>query len=233
MKLRLIALSFFGHVAVIGAVWVARPLCVTPTAQKPEPIFFELVEEESPEAERAPETEPVPEPKPVPEPLPEAQQETVESPPAPVPRFQPESEPLPDSPAAEIAAEPPAPAPEPKSVPEPPRAVEASAPAEGAVERAKVVSAPQALNRIAPAYPRSARRRRREGVVIVEAVVRESGAVEAAEVVSSSGFGDLDGAAVKAVRTAAFVPAKEDGVTVSGRIRLTFEFRLKAAASSP
>ena len=42
-----------------------------------------------------------------------------------------------------------------------------------------------------------------------------------------SGYGDLDSAAISAVRTAKFASATEDGVQVEGRLRLTFEFRLK------
>lgn len=95
------------------------------------------------------------------------------------------------------------------------------------VQHAKVVSAPTALNRIVPVYPRSARRRGREGVVAIEILVSGSGSVSKAEVVGTSGCSDLDAAAVTAVKTARFAPATEDGVQVEGRLRLTFEFRLK------
>lgn len=95
------------------------------------------------------------------------------------------------------------------------------------VQQAKVVSAPMALNRIVPVYPRSARRRGREGVVTLEILVLGSGSVSKTEVVGSSGHSDLDAAAVSAVQTARFAPATEDGVQVEGRLRLTFEFRLK------
>ena len=95
------------------------------------------------------------------------------------------------------------------------------------VQQAKVVSAPMALNRIVPVYPRSARRRGREGVVALEILVSGSGSVSKAYVVGSSGHSDLDAAAVSAVNTARFAPATEDGVQVEGKLRLTFEFRLK------
>ena len=95
------------------------------------------------------------------------------------------------------------------------------------VQQAKVVSAPMALNRIVPVYPRSARRRGREGVVALEILVSGSGSVSKAYVVGSSGHSDLDAAALSAVNTARFAPATEDGVQVEGRLRLTFEFRLK------
>ena len=94
-------------------------------------------------------------------------------------------------------------------------------------ERAKVVAAPIALNRIVPVYPRSARRRGHEGCVTVEISVAEDGNVVGAEVVASSGHDELDAAALAAVRTARFAPATEDGVSVRGELRLTFDFRLK------
>ena len=94
-------------------------------------------------------------------------------------------------------------------------------------EQAKVVSAPMALNRIVPVYPRSARRRGREGVVTVEITVSDSGEVSGVEVIAGSGYKDLDSAAVSAVRTAHFSPAIENGVRVQGSLRLTFEFKLR------
>ena len=94
-------------------------------------------------------------------------------------------------------------------------------------ERARVVSDPIALNRIVPVYPRSARRKGHEGRVLVEIAVAASGAVTHAEVVASSGHAELDAAALGATRTARFAPATADGVSVSGRLRLTFDFRLR------
>ena len=94
-------------------------------------------------------------------------------------------------------------------------------------ERARIVSDPIALNRIVPVYPRSARRKGHEGRVTVEISVAEDGGIASAEVVDSSGHAELDAAALGAVRTARFAPATEDGVSVSGRLRLTFDFRLR------
>ena len=94
-------------------------------------------------------------------------------------------------------------------------------------ERSRVVSEPRALNKIVPVYPRSARRRGREGIVMLEISVSDSGEVSDAAVIEGSGHKDLDSAAVSAVHTARFAPATEDGVKVQGRLRLTFEFKLK------
>ena len=94
-------------------------------------------------------------------------------------------------------------------------------------EQSKIDSEPRALNRIVPVYPRSARRRGREGVVTLEILVSDIGNVSEAVVVAGSGHKDLDSAAVSAVRSARFAPATEDGVQVQGKLRLTFEFKLK------
>ena len=94
-------------------------------------------------------------------------------------------------------------------------------------EQSEIDSEPRALNRIVPVYPRSARRRGREGVVTLEILVSDIGNVSEAVVVAGSGHRDLDLAAVSAVRSARFAPATEDGVQVQGKLRLTFEFKLK------
>lgn len=119
---------------------------------------------------------------------------------------------------------------EPKEITEKPSPCKASCenaniPAE--VERAKVISAPKAIGRIEPVYPRSARRRGREGIVTIEAAVEESGQVADVAVVATSGHDDLDSAAIKAVRKAKFVPANDNGQSVAAKLRLTFNFRLK------
>lgn len=119
---------------------------------------------------------------------------------------------------------------EPKEIAEKPSPCKASCenaniPAE--VERAKVISAPKAIGRIEPVYPRSARRRGREGIVTIEAAVEETGQVGDVAVVATSGHDDLDSAAIKAVRKAKFVPANDNGQSVAAKLRLTFNFRLK------
>lgn len=86
---------------------------------------------------------------------------------------------------------------------------------------------PRAKNRITPSYPRSARRRNREGCVSVKAHIAEDGTVTKTEVVASSGYDDLDLAATKAINTAAFVPAEKNGRPASGELLLVFEFKLK------
>ncbi len=87
---------------------------------------------------------------------------------------------------------------------------------------------PTTRTAILPTYPRSARRSGLEGVVKVAAVVDESGKVTSAEVLSSSGHGSLDQAAVEAVRRAAFDPALQDGRPIACRIVIPVRFKLAA-----
>ena len=94
-------------------------------------------------------------------------------------------------------------------------------------EQARVETVPFALNKIVPTYPRLARRKGHEGVVTVAISVAKDGVVAYAEVMSSSGYKELDEAALSAVRSARFAPATSDGVSVRGELRLTFDFRLK------
>ena len=110
---------------------------------------------------------------------------------------------------------------------EPPTPVEATPAPTISAERAKVVSDPVALNKIVPVYPRLARRKGHEGSVVVEISITGDGAVSDANVMSSSGHRELDQAALEAVRNAKFSPATENGMSVSGRLRLTIEFKLE------
>ena len=97
----------------------------------------------------------------------------------------------------------------------------------GPEDRARIDPAPVAIGRIVPAYPRRARRRGHEGAVVVEIGVGGDGKVDDVAVVRSSGYDELDESAVAAVRTASFAPATEGGKGVRGRLRLTFEFKLR------
>ena len=93
-------------------------------------------------------------------------------------------------------------------------------------ERARVEAPPSVLNKIVPRYPRSARKLKHEGKVTVEAMLDGDGAVVSVRVASSSGFHDLDEAALEAVRNGHFAPAKIDGTGVSATLTMDFEFRL-------
>lgn len=80
---------------------------------------------------------------------------------------------------------------------------------------------------IAAVYPRGALERKEQGNVELEFVVSRSGSVGDVRIVTSSGYSDLDKAAIKAVSTAQFVPAQADGAAVESIARLTLTFKLK------
>ena len=79
---------------------------------------------------------------------------------------------------------------------------------------------------VKPRYPAGAQQRGEEGQVVLEVVVAPDGSPSAVSVLASSGFGELDRAATKALERAAFHPAREGGRAVEARVRLTMIFRL-------
>lgn len=93
-------------------------------------------------------------------------------------------------------------------------------------EKARVVAPPKAYGKIVPRYPKSARRKGREGCVVIEARIAEDGEVEHAKVVFSSGYEELDASAKSAVEKAKFEPAVENAQPIVGEVRMVFEFKL-------
>lgn len=82
----------------------------------------------------------------------------------------------------------------------------------------------QILSAPAPSYPESARRGGISGTTVVGMTVSTDGSVSSAWVESSSGNSTLDSAAVSAVYSWRFVPAKQNGtpVTANSRVPITF-----------
>ena len=86
---------------------------------------------------------------------------------------------------------------------------------------------PQLLSNPAPAYPESCRKAGISGTTVVGLTISSDGSVSSAWVVSSSGNGTLDSAAVNAVYGWQFVPAKQNGVaiTCNSQVPVTFNLR--------
>lgn len=101
----------------------------------------------------------------------------------------------------------------------------ASSPA--APQQARVDAPPQPWRAIRPVYPKRAQRRGEQGEVELEIDVTADGTVAAVSVVQSSGYADLDEAAVRAVRAATFRPARTGSEAVRSIVRQKLEFRLK------
>jgi protein TonB len=76
-------------------------------------------------------------------------------------------------------------------------------------------------------YPPLAKRRREEGVVTVHFSISASGEILDVAVRRSSGFEDLDQAALAAARTRHFTPETRNGTPVAGSADEPFAFTLQ------
>jgi len=88
---------------------------------------------------------------------------------------------------------------------------------------------PLAVYRPAPAYPELARTVRRQGTVIIEAVIDRQGNVVDARLLRDAGLG-LGEAALQAVRTWRYQPATLDGRPVTVYLTVTINFELHGAS---
>lgn len=97
-----------------------------------------------------------------------------------------------------------------------------------APDRAQVEgTSPEAKETIVPKYPRGARKRGEEGEVIVKLEIDIAGVVKSAVVIGSSGFAELDVAALNAALGAKFKPALAEGAPIPSILDLKFVFKLK------
>ena len=96
-----------------------------------------------------------------------------------------------------------------------------------APSQARVDAPPRPRRTIRPQYPKGARLRGEQGNVGLEILVNAEGTVDEVKIVTSSGFAELDEAAVKAAKAAKFRPAESGGRMVASTARLTLTFRLK------
>ena len=182
-----------------------------------------------------PDTPPPPEPDTPPPPEPDTPPPPVsDTPPPPEPDTPPPPEP--DTPAPPVSDTPPPPEPDTPPPPEPPaRPVGAGlqpapvpASALQAPKQARVDAPPKLLKSIKPDYPKSARQRGEEGEVALELAINARGGVDSVTIVASSGYPELDAAAIRAATKARFVPAKAGKSAISSVARITISFRLTA-----
>jgi len=80
--------------------------------------------------------------------------------------------------------------------------------------------------RTVPRYPRIARRRGYQGIVVLKVLVSERGEVEDIQVLKSSGFSILDKSAVKEVKKWRFIPAKRGDTPVSCWVEIPIKYQL-------
>ena len=105
-------------------------------------------------------------------------------------------------------------------------AMAASAPT-AAPRQARLDAPPKPKRNIKPDYPKGARQRGEQGDVVLEIRVNAEGMVDEVKVATSSGFPELDEAAVRAARAAKFSPARSghDAVASTARLKLSFKLR--------
>ncbi len=96
-----------------------------------------------------------------------------------------------------------------------------------APRQAKVDAPPRPRRTIRPDYPKGSRQRGEQGDVMLEIRVDADGAVGSVEILETSGFAELDQAAVRAVRAARFAPAKSGRKSVASTARLKLTFKLR------
>jgi protein TonB len=82
------------------------------------------------------------------------------------------------------------------------------------------------MQRVMPRYPELARRRGREGLVVLRLTIDEGGLLQHAEVVEKAGFG-LDEAALEAARASSYAPARRGNRSVPCTALLPVRFALK------
>ncbi len=92
----------------------------------------------------------------------------------------------------------------------------------GAISEAK----PDYLQNPAPAYPEAARRRGHQGTVLLLANIDKSGVPVRINLEKSSGHALLDDAAIKAVKTWKFNPAKLGDMPIESTVRVPIKFNL-------
>lgn len=82
------------------------------------------------------------------------------------------------------------------------------------------------LNNPAPYYPNAAKKRGIQGKVLLEVAVKTDGSAAKVSVSRSSGYRVLDEAALDAVKTWRFVPAKKSGRFVEASVLVPVEFKI-------
>jgi len=78
-----------------------------------------------------------------------------------------------------------------------------------------------------PEYPRIAKTRGWEGVVLFDVLVRKDGRVGRMKILSSSGYRSLDNAAKKVLRRWKFVPGTTMGIPVESQVKVPIRFSLQ------
>ncbi|TAA41742.1 energy transducer TonB [Corallincola spongiicola] len=106
-------------------------------------------------------------------------------------------------------------------------ALAAAAQADGAHQEPEFVQPLFAAPPTPPRYPTVARKRGREGVVLIDIWLDAEGKQAKREIAQSSGWNVLDESALKAVARWQFHPHQAAGVNIASRLRVPVEFSLQ------
>lgn len=106
---------------------------------------------------------------------------------------------------------------------DPEDAAAVAAPAEAFVDARQLDVRPAIRTRTMPAYPATLPPGA-SGTVVLELLIARTGRVAAVEVVTGSGFQEMDAAAVAAFMAAEFDPGRAGGVPVAAKIRISVSF---------
>ena len=85
---------------------------------------------------------------------------------------------------------------------------------------------PKVVSLSQPAYPEEARKAGIEGTAFVQVTIAADGAVFGCSLLTSSGNGPLDQAALQAARESKFAPGTVGGKPVEMKVNVPFRFRL-------
>jgi protein TonB len=94
------------------------------------------------------------------------------------------------------------------------------------ISQFRQITEPRKVRDIRPRYPQAALAARERGLVVIEAVIAETGCVQSAEVVRSAGAA-FDSAALRAVNGWRYAPTLLDGKPVSVVMTVTIDFSAK------
>jgi protein TonB len=88
------------------------------------------------------------------------------------------------------------------------------------------ISAPTVVYRVEPEYSEEARKARRQGTVMFEAVIRKDGRIDVVHIVRGLGFG-LDQSAIEALKAWRFLPGRKNGVPVDVQMNIEVTFNIR------
>ena len=100
---------------------------------------------------------------------------------------------------------------------------------EGLSDEPVETSEADAIKKVRPIYPKRYQRRSIEGTVLIKLLVNEQGIVTQVDVVESSGFRQMDQAAVNAAKQWVFKPKQKGGRTVKSWLKLPVKFQVNRA----